>query len=63
MTQTPEFPTAFLGAMSIFMALYFLVMIVITILVIIALWRAMRAHEQIAANLAHVADALRSAKG
>jgi hypothetical protein len=38
-------------------------MIVITILVIVALWRAMRAHEQLAANVANIADALRSSKG
>lgn len=63
MTQSPQFPTAFLGAMSIVMTLYVLLMIVITILVIVALWRAMRAHEQLAANVANVADALRSSKG
>jgi uncharacterized membrane protein len=63
MSQAPQFPTAFFGAMTIFMALYFVVMIVITILVIVALWRAMRAHEQLAANVANIADALRSSKG
>jgi uncharacterized membrane protein YqjE len=63
MTQNPQFPTAFFGAMSIVMTLYVLLMIVITILVIVALWRAMRAHEQLAANVANIADALRSSKG
>lgn len=63
MNQTPQFPTAFFGAMSIVMTLYALLMIVITILVIVALWRAMRAHEQLAANVANIADALRSSKG
>ena len=63
MNQTPQFPTAFFGAISIFMTLYVLVMIVVMVLVIVALWRAMRAHEQLAANLANVADALRSSKG
>ena len=60
MNQTPQFPTAFFGAMSIVMVVYFIVMIAVTLTVLIALWRAMRAHEQIAANLADVANALRS---
>jgi len=60
MTQGPQFPTAFFGAMGIFMMLYFLVMIAVTLTVLVACWRAMRAHEQIAARLADVADALRA---
>ncbi len=63
MTQNPQFPTAFFGAMSVFFGLYFLTMIAFAITVLVALWRAMRAHERLAANLANIADALRSPKG
>lgn len=63
MNQNPQFPTAFFGVMSVFFGLYFLTMIAFAITVLVALWRAMRAHEQVAANLANIAEALRSPKG
>jgi uncharacterized membrane protein len=63
MNQNTQFPTAAFGAMSLFFGLYILMMIVVAVTVLVALWRAMRAHEQIAAQMANVAEALRSSKG
>ena len=63
MDQASPFPTAMFGAMSIVFMIYVVLMIAVTLTVLIVFWRGMRAHEQIAASLAEVADALRSSNG
>lgn len=58
MQQTPPFPTAMFGAMGLLMFVYILLMLGVTLAFLIALWRAMRAHEAIARQLENIAQAL-----
>ena len=60
--QQPPFPFPFPTLFLLF-PVYFLVMICVTVIVVVALWRAMRAHERIAERLGGIEQALSARMG
>jgi len=58
MNQAPPFPAAALGMMGIIFFVYFVVIIGVTVTMMIAFWRIMRAHETIAERMGGIERAV-----
>ena len=63
MNQTPPFPTAAFGLMGIIFFVYFIVIIGVTLTMMIAFWRIMRAHEAIAERMSGIERAMGARPG
>ena len=58
MNQAPPFPAAALGVFGIIFFVYFVVIIGVTVTMMIAFWRIMRAHETIAERMGGIERAM-----
>ena len=63
MNQAPPFPAAALGAFGIIFFVYFVVIIGVTVTMMIAFWRIMRAHETIAERMGGIERAMSARPG
>jgi hypothetical protein len=59
----PEFPTAMMGAFGLFFVIYMVIVIGFTVTVMIAFWRIMRAHENIAERMGGIERAIGARTG
>jgi hypothetical protein len=63
MDKAPPFPAAALGAMGLIFFVYFIVIIGVTVTMMIAFWRIMRAHEAIAERMGGIERAMGARQG
>jgi hypothetical protein len=63
MNQAAPFPTAALGMMGVIFFVYFIVIIALTLTMMIAFWRIMRAHEAIADRMGGIERAIGARQG